>query len=374
MLDFLACFLTEHACSTAWKKPTKPEKVYDEGDSLLPSTSAHVPPASVPNQPNRPQNAPHSPSDDPDLSKTVYCTQPHSSSARLVQYALMIDAGSTGSRIHIYKFNNCGPSPAYEYEVFKQTQPGLSAYATNPNAAAESLDILLEEAVNVVPEHLRSCTPVAVKATAGLRLLGARESEGILEAVRKRLEDRYPFSVVEKDGVVIMDGKEEGVYAWITANYLLGAIGANAIPDSNSFAVLDLGGASTQIVFEPNFAEPDSAFVDGEHKYELQFGGKTYMLYQHSYLGYGLMRARQSVHRLVEFMATFNKWPGNEPAMTSFIEEIANPCISSGTRKMVKIDPALPGEIAREVNMVGVDVGSFEGCNRVVELVMAKDA
>ena len=31
----------------------------------------------------------------------------------------MIDAGTVGSGIHIYKFNNCGPSAAYEHEVFK---------------------------------------------------------------------------------------------------------------------------------------------------------------------------------------------------------------------------------------------------------------
>lgn len=373
--EYLGLFLI------AWKKPTKPEKVYDDGDSLMPVTT-HVPPAVVPTKPasNRPQNAPHSPEDDPDLSKTVYCTTPYSPSSKLVQYALMIDAGSTGSRIHIYKFNNCGPSPAYEYEVFKMTQPGLSAFPREPTRAAESLDVLLDEAVRVVPEDLRKCTPVAVKATAGLRLLGARESDEILKAVRRRLEERYPFSVVEKDGVIIMDGKDEGVYAWITANYLLGAIGGsttNMDADTQipSYAVLDLGGASTQIVFEPNFAEPDGAFVEGEHKYDLQFGGKTYMLYQHSYLGYGLMRARQSVHRLVEFMATFNQGPGSAPPSTaSFMGEIGNPCLASGTRKRVEILPVLPGELSREVNMIGADVGSFEGCNRVIELVMAKDA
>ncbi|KAJ7621946.1 hypothetical protein DFH06DRAFT_769104 [Mycena polygramma] len=39
----------------------------------------------------------------------------------LVQYVLVLDAGSTGSRIHIHKFNNCSPSPAYGYEVFKMS-------------------------------------------------------------------------------------------------------------------------------------------------------------------------------------------------------------------------------------------------------------
>ncbi|KAF8811010.1 hypothetical protein BYT27DRAFT_7185123 [Phlegmacium glaucopus] len=56
----------------------------------------------------------------------------------------MIDAGSTGSRTHIYNFNNCGPSTEYEYEAFKVTQPDLSN-AGKPEDAAKNLDILLDE-------------------------------------------------------------------------------------------------------------------------------------------------------------------------------------------------------------------------------------
>ena len=290
-----------------------------------------------------------------------------------MQYALMIDAGSTGSRIHIYKFNNCGPSPAYEYEVFKQRKPGLSSYATNPVAAAESLDELMEEAVKVVPSSLQSCTPVAVKATAGLRLLGTTQSDAILDAVKRRLHERYPFSVVEKDGVVIMDGKDEGVYAWITANYLLNTIRADSPVHAQSYAVLDLGGASTQIVFEPNFdIEPDSAFTEGEHKYELTFGNKKHVLYQHSYLGYGLMQARKSVHRLVEFVSTF--YPDQGRGEGSNAREVANPCLAKGTTRVVQLDAVKDSEVARNVTMVGKDIGSYEGCKRVIELVMAKDA
>lgn len=147
---------------------------------------------------------------DPDPSKTVHCTSPYTSTSPLVQWALMIDAGSTGSRIHIYKFHNCHPAPEYEYEVFKMIQPGLSKFAGDAEGAARSLDPLLEEAMATVPESLRKCTPVAVKATAGLRLLGPEQSSDILAAVRGRLESGYPFPVVKKDGVVIMDGKDEG--------------------------------------------------------------------------------------------------------------------------------------------------------------------
>ncbi|RXW21355.1 hypothetical protein EST38_g4507 [Candolleomyces aberdarensis] len=319
---------------------------------------------------------------DPDPRKTLQCAKPHDSSSHLVQYALMIDAGSTGSRIHVYKFNNCKPSPSYEYEVFKMTQPGLSSYAGKPYDAAKSLDVLLDEAVRVVPKELHSCTPVAVKATAGLRLLPGRQSTDILDQVEERIKRRYDFQLADRDPVVIMDGKDEGVYAWITANYLLGTISGSSKSSTSTFAVLDLGGASTQIVFEPNFhpSRPEVRLEEGEHKYDLEFGGKKYELYQHSYLGYGLMKARSHVHLLVEFMASIR--PG---ATSKFhpidqdgdghpdIEVIPNPCLARNTYRLVEITDEITKE-KRNVTMAGEDVGGFDACQRVVGLVMAKDA
>jgi len=277
----------------------------------------------------------------------------------------MIDAGSTGSRIHVYKFNNCGASPEYEYEVFKMTQPGLSSFAGNPEGAARSLDVLLDEALHVVPKAMHGCTPVAVKATAGLRLLPGSQSADILKAVEGRIHSSYPFQLQEKDGVVIMDGKDEGVYAWITANYLLGTIKASTPPDTSTYAVLDLGGASTQIVFEPVFASSDMQLEEGEHKYDLKFGGRSHVLYQHSYLGYGLMRARRHVHRLVDFMSTLQD---TKPKAV-----VGNPCLAKGTRRVVDVKDEVTG-VERKVTMDGGDIGSFQACDRVVQLVLAKDA
>ena len=313
----------------------------------------------------------HSFETDPDPAATTVCEDPYDATKPIVQYALTIDAGSTGSRIHVYKFHNCGPSPQLEYETFMSIQPGLSSYARDPTAAAASLDPLLREALRVVPRELVKCTPVEVKATAGLRLLGTTESEAILDEVRNRLETDWEFQVPGERSVEIMDGKDEGVYAWITANYLLGKIGEGASSD-DTLAVMDLGGASTQIVFEPSFpADSEQQLVEGEHKYSLNFGGKQFTLYQHSYLGYGLMRARRSVHNLIAFTWSFGQGANLDWDELSEEKEVPNPCLSRGTTRRVELDP--PGRKSVNVTMHGA-MGGFEACNRVVELVMAKDA
>ncbi|KAJ7704696.1 nucleoside phosphatase family-domain-containing protein [Mycena olivaceomarginata] len=314
---------------------------------------------------------------DPDPSSTPHCTKPHSPSSPLVQYALMLDAGSTGSRIHIYKFNNCGPQPSYEWEVFRQTEPrpgggGLSAYASNPKEAAASLTVLLDEAMRVVPKDLRKCTPVAVKATAGLRRLPGSQATDILAAVKELLRSGYPFAISEKEGeeaaVSIMGGADEGVFAWVTANYLLGALS----PSSSSkptYAVLDLGGGSTQIVFAPAANAEAPPLLEGEHKYDLEFAGSTRALYQHSYLGYGLMSARESVHRVVEFMAGLH----SSPSSSASEKTIGNPCLARGMQRVVELSSSFDGQ-AKNVTMDGADVGGYDACRRVVELVLAKDS
>lgn len=296
----------------------------------------------------------------------------------------MVDAGSTGSRIHVYRFNNCGAAPEFEEEVlFKMTEKreggsGLSSYKTDAEGAAKSLDVLMDAAMQVVPDEYKSCSPVAVKATAGLRLLGDEMSTKILDAVRGRLETRYPFPVVsrEKDGVVIMKGEDEGVYAWITTNYLLGNIGR---PESSrTAAIFDLGGGSTQIVFEPRFKNdaagggmPDR-LSDGDHKYELRFGGHEFTLYQHSHLGYGLMSARNAVHKLV----VSNMHESSKESTKWLSSPIPNPCIAPGLSKTVNVTLAPDHSLGAwvQVTMEGPKDGLPAQCRALAEGILYKDA
>ncbi|CAO3651457.1 unnamed protein product [Mucor hiemalis] len=235
---------------------------------------------------------------------SAFFNKSHASQGACQKYALMINAGSTGLEFHVYRFHQCNhlePVKLEEEELFEQTIPGLSAYPDNPQLAAESLDVLLNDAVRVVPTHLQKSTPIAVKATAGLRLLGQSKGDDILKAVRHHLETKYPFPIVGgEDGVAIMDGRDEGVYAWITVNFLLGNFDPSRTSRSTA-AVLDLGGGSTQIVFEPDLLEDGTLpeLPDNDFKYLLKHEGREYLLYQHSYLGYGLMEARKRMHQQV---------------------------------------------------------------------------
>jgi ectonucleoside triphosphate diphosphohydrolase 5/6 len=102
-------------------------------------------------------------------------------------------------------------------ELWQEVKPGLSAFADNPAAGAATIRTLLEEAKAIVPPHLRSRTPVSLKATAGLRLLPAHQSEALIEAVSLVLAD----SGFDNRGVEIMSELHEGLFGWVTVNYLL---------------------------------------------------------------------------------------------------------------------------------------------------------
>jgi guanosine-diphosphatase len=272
----------------------------------------------------------------------------------------------------------------------KEGGSGLSAYEGDPEGAAQSLDVLLDVAVKNVPESIQSCTPIAVKATAGLRKVGKKDSDEILAAVRKRLETKYPFPVIseEEGGVQVMEGVDEGVYAWITVNYLLGNIGSPQ--EQPTAAVLDLGGGSTQIVFEPKFDEPEE-LAEGEHRHELSFGGRKFILYQHSYLGYGLMEERKNVHRAVidgmisgaaSSSSSSTKSKSKQKALLK--KPIVNPCLNPGTWRQVTDldfdkDHALLGGETVTVNMTGPDATgtasalNAASCRGVIERTMDLD-
>lgn len=150
-----------------------------------------------------------------------------------------------------------------------------------------------------------------------------------------------------------------GVYAWITVNYLLGKLKKGQ--KGNSAAIFDLGGASTQIVFEPKFGETGEAMQEGEHKYVLNYGHEEYVLYQHSYLGYGLKEARKQIK-----MAAVDAW--KEEALRGS-GHVFHPCLPDNYTETITWEH---NKKTVSTTLIGTGAGHTE-CRGLVERVFKKD-
>ena len=87
-------------------------------------------------------------------------------------------------------------------------------------------------------------------------------------------------------------GSDEGAFAWLTLNYLLGFLGKDG---SETMAAIDLGGGSVQEAFALTDAQakadPDPLYVT-----KLKGGGVEYSVYVHRY-GVYIHRYSVYVHR-----------------------------------------------------------------------------
>ncbi|XP_031573081.1 ectonucleoside triphosphate diphosphohydrolase 1-like [Actinia tenebrosa] len=248
----------------------------------------------------------------------------HASKAE-IKYAVFCDAGSSGIRIKVYELIVGVHAPikvsdVKELDVPKpnKAKPGLSAFADSVSDIGSYLDDLIDSAKKVVPADRQASTPIYLYATAGMRLLEDDEKNAVINEVNQLLSDESfsPFHF-EKDFVKIISGQEEALYGWITVNFLKGIFSQKT--SGGSCGALDLGGASTQNTFR---TRKDSALVT----FEPTLAGKTYPVFAHSYLSYGVNEARQSYY---EYLVT---------KQGSDCKKIISHCHNDGYEEEVKIN------------------------------------
>uniref|UniRef100_A0A669CGR3 Negative elongation factor complex member B n=1 Tax=Oreochromis niloticus TaxID=8128 RepID=A0A669CGR3_ORENI len=138
-------------------------------------------------------------------------------------YGIVLDAGSSHTSMYIYKWpadkqNNTGI--VTQHNECHVEGGGISSYADNPSGAAKSLEKCLEQALTYIPKFRHHQTPLCLGATAGMRLLSitnATKSQRVMKEVENKLQS-YPFKFKES---IILSGQAEGVFGWVTVNYLL---------------------------------------------------------------------------------------------------------------------------------------------------------
>ncbi|CAF1125584.1 unnamed protein product [Rotaria sp. Silwood1] len=172
-------------------------------------------------------------------------------------YVLVLDAGSTGTRLHVYKFHAStdsenGDTFVLKSEIFKEHKPGLSSFADQVHKAEEQINNLLKIADKEVSRFKHRGTPLVLRATAGLRLLNETKQKLLLDAVSNTF-NQYGFYRPKMD-IAVMNETEEGIDAWLTLVYLKGEQFY-----ASRIAALDLGGGSTQITYNPSLSNTSLA-------------------------------------------------------------------------------------------------------------------
>ncbi|RZC28507.1 probable apyrase 6 [Glycine soja] len=202
------------------------------------------------------------------------------------RYRIIVDGGSTGTRVHVFKYRSGRALEFSGREGLKsmRVNPGLSAFAEDPEGAGGSVAELVEFAKRWIPRESWGETEIRLMATAGLRMLDAAAQERILASCRKVVRDSgFMF---RDEWASVITGSDEGVYAWVVANYALGTLGGDPLETTG---IIELGGASAQVTFVSREA------VLPSFSRTVKFGNTTYNLYSHSFLHFGLNAAQDSL-------------------------------------------------------------------------------
>lgn len=199
-------------------------------------------------------------------------------------YMALVDAGSSGSRLHLFEYDAALGLPDLKAIASKEVKPGLSSFATRPEMAGEFLKPLFDEAVLVL--NKLSVDPGTVQihilASAGMRLLPEAQQEKIYDQVKQYLKNNYSFTIGD---IKTIDGKEEGLYGWLSVNYLEGTFHRK----EPTLGSIDMGGASTQIAFAVSDTTPSA------DKVTLVINHQPYTVFTKSFLNLGQDRARESM-------------------------------------------------------------------------------
>ncbi|KAL1496512.1 hypothetical protein AB1Y20_016466 [Prymnesium parvum] len=208
---------------------------------------------------------------------------PHAAAAD-EQWAVVFDAGSTGTRVHVYSWP---PPRAGELAAVRavpggnlKVKPGVSTFDGQPEAAGASVAKLVRLAASLVPAEAQRSAAVMLKATAGMRLLPKRRAQRLYDALYAAVVEQSGFAP-KREQFGTLSGEDEGVFGWLAVNFLLSTDKSRKSPPQfGTVGALDLGGGSTQITMPAAAGAPSTLLVPLP-------AGRQASVFTHSHLGYG---------------------------------------------------------------------------------------
>ena len=204
-------------------------------------------------------------------------------------YGVAVDAGSSGSRIYLYRWpmrQLDDPRAFVKVEqdaVFSEERtPGVN---DEDGVGLSHLEELISLAKDALPSDVdQSRVPIYLGATAGMRIIDSESEDGIMKEIRSLLHTSG--FLFHDNWARTISGEEEGIYDWLVANYLKNGGNFPSSP-TTTYGALDLGGASTQISF------PVSDAMDEGGNFPMRIDSTEYTLFTQSFLYYGVDQARR---------------------------------------------------------------------------------
>lgn len=161
-------------------------------------------------------------------------------------FHVLIDSGSTGSRIYIYQYEEDNPLKSLVEVAHKRVRPALSTFYEDYRGLKKQLKELIKFAESYVSRSKRSRTSLSLQATAGLRIMPNHEQEWLISQAR-RILGNSSFAVNPLETRVLTGG-EEALFGLLATNAAFGDLSLHSA-NGLTLGAADLGGSSQQIAF-----------------------------------------------------------------------------------------------------------------------------
>ncbi|KAL3238046.1 apyrase [Nakaseomyces bracarensis] len=301
------------------------------------------------------------------------------------RYGIVIDAGSSGSRLYVYEwddpndFKDGGADASVRMKSVPQIRqdpswsrkisPGLSSFEKKPKKAYKKhIKSLLEFATKIIPADKIKDTPVFIQGTAGLRLLPKEKRTEILHEVCNGIKKHTNFLMEDCDyQVQVIDGETEGLYGWLSLNYLLGKFDNYDTTDNShfTFGFMDMGGASAQIAFVPSDKQEIERHKDDIATIYLKnLNGELqeWDVFVSTWLGFGANQARRRyLAQLINALPENTNSYDDDDFKT---RKLSDPCTPKGAKLKFEF---------KDKDFTIIGSGNYEQCNKSIYPLLLKN-
>lgn len=294
-----------------------------------------------------------------------------------LSYGVVLDLGSSGSRVHILQWvmasdgsgcelDSIQPAPAGANNLWtKKVSPGVSSYGSHPEDAASSLQPLLDYAVSTLEAHHiePSETQLVCYATAGMRMLAKDMSAQVEVAIRDFILSTYSFQTSE-DAIRVISGQEEALFDYVAVQQLLRVFDDEG-RDRKRIGALDLGGSSVELAFEVGSSKvnagPVTRSAEPAYVTPVTFNDTVVDVYGVAYTGLGHNAAFSAILELAVSLQI------EDPALDE--DAYPHPCLHYGAAYTYQADDE---DDSNDLNFVGT--GDWTACVEMTRLLMNRTA